>query len=249
MTLLPQAIGSPFSPNFQLKPTKKFAVFHPITYSEQNEENLNEENLSSYSLSYLEQKPLPVHIRVNYDCKYTHKIISEAVKKRDWCHLVDRHDSIEELINEDSSYTLQICDFEHTEWENVMQNKCGASSFIVRKGLSRKAQLANRLIQYIAKKNYIYEQKTKNLTPEEISSSNIRPCYMSAALPKSIIIDTWSAESQSTSLNFGIGGGNIDFNMPAISNANLRMKISWILEENGSKELIEKSKEKIVVIS
>jgi len=79
---------------------------------------------------------------------------------------------------------FQFCDFEHITWEGVLSSKLKqrASAFVVRKGLSRKAQFATQLKRYCSKH------------PESI---------LHQAVPQSCVIETWGAFEPSTKVNFG----------------------------------------------
>lgn len=79
---------------------------------------------------------------------------------------------------------FQFCDFEHISWEGVLSSKLQqrASAFVVRKGLSRKAQFATQLKRYCSKHpNSILHQ----------------------AVPQTCVIETWGAFEPSTKVNFG----------------------------------------------
>lgn len=71
-----------------------------------------------------------------------------------------------------SKKMVQIADFENVVWEPVLDGKHTASSYLVRKGLSRKAQLALQIKRYTSKH------------PETI---------LKDAVPYSVIIETWDA--------------------------------------------------------
>jgi hypothetical protein len=79
---------------------------------------------------------------------------------------------------------FQFCDFEHITWEGVLSSKLQqrASAFVVRKGLSRKAQFATQLKRYCSKH------------PESI---------LHQAVPQTCVIETWGAFEPSTKVNFG----------------------------------------------
>ena len=78
-----------------------------------------------------------------------------------------------------SFFCLQVSDFENINWDLVLQRSAstnrvlhGASSYLVRKGLSRKAQLSLQLRKYICK----------------------NPCsILSNSVPFTVIVETWNA--------------------------------------------------------
>lgn len=79
---------------------------------------------SKESLNYAQ-----VYVYVDVNCSYSEAILKSAILRRPWCTLVT---SIHDHDN-----TYQICDFENIDWENVLNNKTHASSYLIRKGLSR----------------------------------------------------------------------------------------------------------------
>ena len=111
---------------------------------------------------------------------------------------------------------LQFSDFENIEWEQVMQGKQGASSYLVRKGLSRKAQLSLQVRRYLCKH---------------------RASILSIAVPYTIILETWNAFDE-MKIDFG-GGTFASFDTTTVLVAPLRQRLSWCLDD--AKELLESS--------
>lgn len=95
-----------------------------------------------------------------------------------------------------------------------MEGKCGASSFLVRKGLSRKAQLSLQLKKFISKH------------PDSI---------LRRAVPSTVILETWNAFEE-MKVDFGMGAV-ASFNDHSICAAPLRQRLDWCLAEQ--KESIE----------
>ena len=78
-------------------------------------------------------------IFLDMNCYYAADVINQAIFRRPWCTVVDELASSGDEI-------VQISDFENIEWEPVLQGKHKASSYIVRKGLSRKAQFGKYVL-------------------------------------------------------------------------------------------------------
>lgn len=177
---------------------------------------------------YLEETPvfavfesIPANIQVkrpqltiilNWNCSYTRIPITKALNRRPWCSIGRIQDL--RATQQISSKVLQIADFENIIWEDVMSGKNSAASYLVRKGLSRKAQFALQLRKYLAKQ------------PKSI---------LKTAIPYTIIIETWNA-FENMKLDLG-GGFMTDFNLPDVQRAPLRQRLDWIL--NDVKETFE----------
>ncbi|KAF4324270.1 hypothetical protein BBO99_00000916 [Phytophthora kernoviae] len=73
-------------------------------------------------------------------------------------------------------------EYENLDWKSILSGKVVANAYCVRKGLSRKAQLSIYLSKYIMKH------------PD---------CYLSKALPRTLVVDTWEAYDDSMA-QFGI---------------------------------------------
>jgi len=129
---------------------------------------------------------------------YSAKVIAGAVARRPWCTASKKE--------EDDRYLVQVKDFENIVWEPVMAGKCGASSYLVRKGLSRKAQLSLQLRRYCSK------------NPTSI---------LVKAVPFTVILDTWNAFEE-MKLDFG-RGTFASFDDHSITQAPLRQRLDWCL--------------------
>eukprot|EP01031_Cornospumella_fuschlensis_P033802 gene33802-40901_t len=149
------------SPVFAIKPTKAFSV-----------------------LEYCPISPRPVIVHLDWNCAYTRSIIRATCLRRPWVSLIERNSDGEDIhftrpsaAAESSSSSqaprhVSLADFENIAWEDVLQEKLCASAYLVRKGLSRKAQLARQIARYTAKH------------PESALTSHV---------PRTVIIDTWAA--------------------------------------------------------
>jgi tubulin---tyrosine ligase len=145
----------------------------------------------------------PYALSVQWDCQYTESIVREAVQRRPWCTFHREDDPVNLRC-----FPIQFGDFEHLTWELVMKGDCGASSYLVRKGLSRKAQLALQLKRYLAK------------NPTSI---------LLRAVPETYIIETWSAFED---MKLDLGGGMMaSFDDPILQLAPLRQRLDWALTE------------------
>ena len=139
-------------------------------------------------------------VDLDINCDYSAAVIGAAVRRRPWCMKRDK-----------KAFPVQIKDFENIAWEPVMSGSCGASSYLVRKGLSRKAQLSLQLRRYCSK------------NPSSI---------LHKAVPLTIILDTWNAFEE-MKLDFG-RGTFASFEDPGITNAPLRQRLDWCLVDAKS---------------
>jgi hypothetical protein len=137
-------------------------------------------------------------VDMDINCSYSAGVIASAVRRRYWCSATG-DSSV-------STFPVQIKDFENIVWEPVMSGNCGASSYLVRKGLSRKAQLSLQLRRYCSK----------------------NPCsILHFAVPKTVILDTWNAFEE-MKLDFG-RGTFASFDDHSITKAPLRQRLDWCL--------------------
>lgn len=128
---------------------------------------------------------MAIHNAVNSE--YTREIVKEAIDRRPWCVAVKKRylDLVEQGVEKGSALTtLQVSDFENINWELVMSRGQRASSYLVRKGLSRKAQLALQIRRYSTKR----------------SNTILKEC-----VPHTIILETWGAFDEMRVDNFGSG--------------------------------------------
>lgn len=153
--------------------------------------------------SVLEERAAPAfkyNMDLDINSDYSAKVIAGAVARRPWCNVSKKE--------EDERYLVQVKDFENIVWEPVMAGKCGASSYLVRKGLSRKAQLSLQLRRYCSK------------NPNSI---------LNKAVPFTVILDTWNAFEE-MKLDFG-RGTFASFDDHSITQAPLRQRLDWCLTD------------------
>ena len=171
--------------------------------------------LSRTSLFYcidipkVSHQPKQKKVFVDITSGYTNDIVHSAIEKREWCSLLaDKDEKCAQ--NEGGSRIYQFCEFELIGWERVLNGKDVASAYVVRKGLSRKAQLALQTKKYIAK----------------------RPnCLLKNAMPFTMIVETWDAFEDDIRMDFGMGA-IATFDTPGlISHSSLTQKLAWILDE------------------
>ncbi len=158
------------APYLTLKDTSSFSVFEICMKSDE-----------------IQKKPrVAIHNSVN--CSYSRGIVASCISRRPWCIPVkSRYLDLAEHSSEKADLpTLQIGDFENIRWELVMGNgqHHGASSYLVRKGLSRKAQLALQIRRFTAKR------------PNSI---------LNEAVPFTLIVETWGAFDEMSLDGFGKG--------------------------------------------
>ncbi len=200
--------SSVLNPAFELTPTRRFAV------------------LQLYS-PHATTTPRSVRLVLTINEKYTTDVVLHAAARRGWCTvLTGGMPTAEDLARQrtgkeekgslahmgapqrEGTTTLQIGDFENIEWDTVMTGQCSACSYLVRKGLARKAQLALQLRRHVSKH------------PDSI---------LKTAVPYTLILDTWNAFEE-MKLDFG-RGTFATFDDPALMNAPLRQKIDWCLND------------------
>lgn len=153
-----------------------------------------------------------VLVKIDWECVYTREIIRRTVGRRTWCEIAD---NLENGRNDEATRKVQVADFENIVWDDVLAGKYAASSYLVRKGLSRKAQLSLQTRRYISKH------------PESI---------LKQAMPKTIIVETWNAFEDDMKLDIG-GGITAGFDLPGMKRAPLRQRLDWIL--NDAKQEME----------
>lgn len=137
-------------------------------------------------------------IDTDINCDYSARVISGAISRRTWC--------LSKSSSNGKVYPVQIKDFENIVWESVMSGSCGASSYLVRKGLSRKAQLSLQLKRYCSKNTNSVLKK---------------------AVPYTLVLETWNAFEE-MKLDFG-RGTYASFEDHSITQAPLRQRLDWCL--------------------
>ena len=146
-------------------------------------------------------KPDQKCIIVDMCSEYTRDIIINAISRRPWCKLITSNE------NPEGGVVYQFCEFELINWDPVLSGEQHASSYVVRKGLSRKAQLALQIKKYCAKHP---GSKLKRFTPF------------------TIIVETWNAFED---MKFDFGMGAIaSFSADILGPSSLRQKLEWCLD-------------------
>lgn len=173
-------LDSVLFPTFRLKQTRRFAVIEAVSPSD---------------------LPPRRPVYISLDCAYTRPIVEAAILRRPWCTLLSSLDT----TGKHDPPLLQFSDFDNIEWEYVLSGRHGAASYLVRKGLSRKAQLSLQIRRYLSKN----------------ASSPLK-----GAVPKTLILETWNAHDEMR-MDFG-GGAIASFNLPPTP---LRQRLEWCMEE------------------
>eukprot|EP01035_Chromulina_nebulosa_P032703 gene32703-43710_t len=174
-------------------------------------------------------------VEVCLNCEYTSSLVYNAVMRRSNCYYTDNVSNADASTSSSSSSTLvswlksigvkslfciQVSDFENINWDVVLQRSVsedksstrvlhGASSYLVRKGLSRKAQLSLQLRKYICK------------NPSSILSNSV---------PFTVIVETWNA-FEDMKLDLGRGAIFSGLDCPDLMRAPLRQKLEWSLSD------------------
>ena len=172
-------------PTFCLIQTKKFSVYSKVDSSSK-----------AKAMVYLD-----------IVCPYTDKIIRDCLRRRPWCQIAVSNEEISKKPPR-GLRQYQISDFENIDWAPVLSGRHVASSYLVRKGLSRKAQLSLQIKRFLSK------------NPESV---------MKKAVPYTVIIETWDA-FEDVRMNFG-GGVFASFNTAQIVSTSLRKRLDFCLEE------------------
>lgn len=149
--------------------------------------------------------PSEKSVIVNITSEYTSEIVHNAVARRRWCSLMQP-----QVIAASAGKVYQICEFEMIDWAGVVNGKQNASAYVVRKGLSRKAQLALQCRKYVSKHP---------------------SCSLKSAIPFTIVVETWDAFEEDMRIDFGMGGV-ATFNAPGLmAQTTLAQKLAWILDD------------------
>jgi len=102
---------------------------------------------------------------------YTRKVIQDALRERaPNCTVTLGTGEGDDEVPLPAGADFQWSEYERIDWSAVLAGKHGASSYCVRKGLSRKAQLAHYTKLHVAK------------NPDSL---------LQHTLPKTVILDTW----------------------------------------------------------
>lgn len=146
-------------------------------------------------------------LKLNINCAYTSSLLNEAIKKRSWYTLDERIGSEDTIVGIHQK-VVQLGDFENICWESAMNGDQIASSYLVRKGLSRKAQLAMQIKRFLSKH---------------------RDSILLKATPFTLILETWNA-FEDMRVDFG-HGTFADFDSNLVMNVAFRQRLEWCLED------------------
>jgi hypothetical protein len=180
---------------------------------------------------------MPILSILNYRSRLLLDLFEQKAKNGEYCPKLiiapttqQQMDSEEDEENTASSRNIpegvdfQFAEYERIDWHNVfVTKKMGASSFFVRKGISRKAQLAIYTKQYVQTKN-----------PKSI---------LKQAMPKTIVIETWDAFDPSNdrmhNMEYGTTSiANMELERQATKNEFMTSSIKDKLMTNCLKEVI-----------
>ena len=144
----------------ELRSTKKFSVFE------------------SCSNAF----PVSTVVLIQYACSYTHNILLKLLRKSKGIKVTEDYEEINKICG-----AIQFCDFEFIQWEDVLDTNLRhrAASYLVRKGLSRKAQFSSQLRRYCSKH---------------------ADSVLNYSVPYTLVVETWDAFEMSKNVNFG---GNV----------------------------------------
>lgn len=169
-------------------------------------------------------------VSIDYNCRYTENIIVSAIEKRPWCQIIDNNNNNNidnNSLNDnndnkpcDEVVMIQIKDFENINWDNVLNNNNNSccSSYLVRKGISRKAQLSNQMKRFVCKH----------------SESVLKNC-----IPFTIVVETWNAFENNMKVEVGFGTFAV-FDSLLLLHTSLRQKLEWCLVD--VKQIVEDEK-------
>ena len=126
-------------------------------------------------------KKLSIFLDINED--YTRQVIANALRTRNATVTYGPGDG-DDAVPLPPDCDFQWSEYERIDWSAVLAGKHGASSYCVRKGISRKAQLAHYTRLHVCK------------NPDSL---------LKDAIPKTVILDTWPVWEDGDS-NAGAGG-------------------------------------------
>ncbi|CAM9797634.1 unnamed protein product [Ectocarpus sp. 12 AP-2014] len=149
-------------------------------------------------------------ICVDVVCPYTRALVMEGLKRRRGAWRVTK---------DTANATLHWGDYEMIDWERVVSGELRASSYCVRKGLSRKAQLSRYCNKYTSKRPG---------TPLE------------AAMPRTLVIDTWEAFDDDMTFNLGGDIAAFGSDLGVRQSVSLETRLDWCLGD--AQEWIEQDR-------
>lgn len=129
-------------------------------------------------------KKLSIFLDINEE--YTRRVITNALRARvPSARIVYGPGEGDEEVPLPSECDFQWSEYERIDWSAVLAGKHGASSYCVRKGISRKAQLAHFTRLHVCK------------NPDSL---------LKDAIPKTVILDTWPVWED----NYNASAGGLD---------------------------------------
>lgn len=157
--------------------------------------------------------PCTWEVNLNLEDAYTHEIVKNALERRPgWVTCIPEEALDEAGKDKDPrKKVLQLCDFERIDWVPVMSGRHHAASYLVRKGLSRKAQLALQIRRYVSKH------------PTSV---------LRRAVPFTVILETWDAHEDDMKMDFG--GVKASFggiSGMSMQHSSLRERLGWCLQD------------------
>ena len=149
-------------------------------------------------------------IVVNLACTYSKRLMLDTLLRRHRFLTIIHEDCYEHLLELQlfNHPILQLSDFESIHWESVLDGRDRAASYLIRKGLSRKAQFALQCKRYCSK-----------------TSSSI----LTTSIPYTLIVDVWSAYEDMT-FDFS-NGMRCTFDQHLIRNTPLKSKLEYLLDD------------------
>lgn len=147
---------------------------------------------------------------VDLCCAYSKQLMLEALQEGAYDCTVIHEVSFQHLSRQQmwNHPVLQLSDFESIAWESVLDGRDGAAAFIVRKGLSRKAQFALQCRKFASK------------------------CPLSTlarSIPPTQVVDVWSAYETMT-FEFGYGL-RCSFDDHLMRSTPIRNKLEYLLDD------------------
>lgn len=136
---------------------------------------------------------------VKVPCDYARRLLVHAIARR-------RPRLAQVKREEDAS--ILWADYEDLDFDRILagDGKIKANSYLIRKGLGRKAQLAYQLRKYMAKR------------PQSV---------LHGAVPETLVIETWEAFEEE--MSFGALGATFDQNLTA--SLSQRDRLEWCLRD------------------
>jgi tubulin---tyrosine ligase len=128
-------------------------------------------------------------IFLDIDEPYTRQVIENELKRRRRFNIINGPGNGMDPVTVPNNCSFQWSEYERIDWDAVNHNNHKASSYMIRKGLSRKAQLAFYTHLYICK------------NPQSV---------LKDAIPKTITFDTWTVFDDSSQTTAGCAGGLAD---------------------------------------